>query len=64
MLYCNNKSTISIAHNQHEIIKHIEMDRHFIKEKLHYMVAWLAPHVSTQNQLANILTKGLSCIDF
>ena len=35
-LYCDNKSTISIAHNpvQHDQTKHIEIDRHFIKEKL------------------------------
>ena len=35
-LYCGNKSTISIAHNliQHDQTKHIEVDRHFIKEKL------------------------------
>ncbi|RVW27180.1 Retrovirus-related Pol polyprotein from transposon RE1 [Vitis vinifera] len=35
-LYCDNKSTINIAHNsiQHDRTKHIEIDRHFIKEKL------------------------------
>ena len=35
-LYSDNKSAISIAHNlvQHDRIKHIEVDRHFIKEKL------------------------------
>ena len=34
-LYCDNKSTINIAHNpvQHDRTKHIEIDRHFIKEK-------------------------------
>jgi len=34
-LYCNNKPTIRIAHNtiQHERIKRIEIDWHFIKEK-------------------------------
>ena len=35
-LYCDNKSTINIAHNpiQHDRTKHIEIDRHFIKENL------------------------------
>ena len=35
-LYCDNKLEISIAHNpvQHDQTKHIEIDRHFIKEKL------------------------------
>ena len=35
-LYCDNKSVINIAHNpiQHDRTKHIEVDRHFIEEKL------------------------------
>jgi hypothetical protein len=35
-LYCDNKSAIEIAHNpvQHDRTKHVEVDRHFIKEKL------------------------------
>ena len=35
-LYSDNKSAINIAHNpmQHDRTKHIEIDRHFIKEKL------------------------------
>ena len=35
-LYCDNKIAINIAHNtiQHDKIKHIEIDRHFMKEKL------------------------------
>ena len=35
-LYCDNRATIQIAHNlvQHNQTKHIEIDRHFIKEKL------------------------------
>ena len=34
-LYCDNKTTISIAHNlvQHDRTKDVEIDRHFIKEK-------------------------------
>ena len=32
-LFCDNKVAISIA-NQHDRTKHVEIDRHFIKEKL------------------------------
>ena len=33
-IYCDNKAAISIAHNliQRDQIKHIEVDRRFIKE--------------------------------
>lgn len=59
-LYCNNKSAISIAHNpvQHDRTKHIEIDRHFIKEKLDSGLI-CTPYVSTQGQLADVLTKWL-----
>ena len=35
-LYCDNKAAIDISHNlvQHDRTKHVEFDRHFIKEKL------------------------------
>ena len=35
-LYCDNKAAINIAHNlvQHDRTKHVEIDRHFIKERL------------------------------
>ena len=64
-LYRDNKSTISIAHNQvqHDQTKHIEIDRHFIKEKLDSRLI-CTPYVSTDHQLPDILTKGLSSIKF
>ena len=35
-LYCDNKAAINIAHNpvHHDRTKHVEVDRHFIKEKI------------------------------
>ena len=64
-LYCDNKSAISIAHNpvQYDQTKHIEVDRHFIKEKLDSGLI-CTPYVSSQGQLADILTKGLSSSNF
>ena len=35
-MYCDNQATISISKNpiHHDRTKHMEIDRHFIKEKL------------------------------
>ena len=35
-MYCDNKSVINIVHNlvKHDRTRHVEVDRHFIKEKL------------------------------
>ena len=58
-LYCDNKSAITIAHNpiQHNHTKHIEVDRHLIKEKLDSGLI-CTPFVSTGGQLVDVLTKG------
>ncbi|KAL2327360.1 hypothetical protein Fmac_020787 [Flemingia macrophylla] len=59
-LYCDNKSTMSIAYNpvQHDRTKHIEIDRHFIKDNLDRGFV-IAIHVPTELQISNIFTKGL-----
>ena len=58
--YCDNKSAINTVHNlmQHDRKKHIEVDMHFIKEKLDSGLI-CTPFISTRNQLAEVLTKGL-----
>jgi len=62
-LYCDNKSAISIAHNsvQHDKTKHVEVDRHFIKEKLDsgLICSLFIPYC---DQLADILTKGVPAV--
>ncbi|KAA3458615.1 Cysteine-rich RLK (RECEPTOR-like protein kinase) 8 [Gossypium australe] len=64
-LYCGNKSTINIAHNlvQHDHTKHIEVDRHFIKEKLDSDLI-CTPYIASSNQLEDVLTKGMPTSNF
>ena len=59
-LYCDNKAAINVAHNpvQHDRTKHVEIDRHFIKEKIKSGQICI-PFVASGEQLADILTKGL-----
>ena len=64
-LYCDNKSAINIAHNpvHHDRTKHVEIDRYFIKEKLESGLI-CTPFVPSEDQLADVLTKGLPCEQF
>ena len=50
-----------ISHNpiQHDLTKHVEIDRFFIKEKLDEMIVEL-PKIRSKDQLVDILTKGVS----
>lgn len=53
-------SVIVIAHNlvPHDRTKHVEIDKHFIKEKLENGLI-VMPYIPTVEQVANILTKRL-----
>ncbi|CAA7399485.1 unnamed protein product [Spirodela intermedia] len=55
------KSFIDIAHNsvQHDRTKHIEVDRHFIKEKIKEKIISTS-HVRSTEQVIDILAKGLA----
>ena len=60
-LNCDNKAAIDIAHNpvQHDRTKHVEVDRHFIKEKLEAKIIEVS-FVKSEDQLADVLTKAVT----
>ena len=59
-LYSDNQAAINISLNpvQHDRTKHVEVDRHFIKEKAEGGII-LMTYVPTKEQVADIFTKGL-----
>ena len=56
-LHCNNKNAINIAQNpvQHDRTKHVEIDRHFIKENVNNGTICM-PFVPTMQQIVDIPT--------
>ncbi|XP_068638415.1 beta-glucuronosyltransferase GlcAT14B-like [Aristolochia californica] len=60
-LHCDNKAAIAIAHNpvQHDRTKHVEVDRHFIKENLDAKIIQF-PFIQSESQLTDTLTKAVS----
>ena len=60
-LFCDNKAAMDISHNpvQHDRIKHVEVDWHFIKQNLDEKIILFA-FIKSEDQLADILTKVVS----
>lgn len=60
IVYCDNISAIYLSSNpvQHQRTKHIEIDIHFVREKVALGQVRVL-HVPSARQLADIFTKGL-----
>jgi hypothetical protein len=59
-IYCDNQSCIKLSENPvfHDRSKHIEIRYHFIRDRVQKGAVKLQ-YVSTNEQVADILTKGL-----
>jgi len=60
LVYCDNVSAIYLSTNpvQHQRTKHVEIDLHFVREKVAIGDVRVL-HVPTTSQFADIFTKGL-----
>ena len=65
LLWCDNVSALAIASNPmfHARTKHIEVDYHFVREKVLRRNLMLK-FISTHDQLADMFTKGLPSPQF
>jgi hypothetical protein len=60
LVYCNNISVVYLSNNlvQHQRTKHVEIDLHFVREKVAIGQVRVL-HVPTTSQFADVFTKGL-----
>jgi hypothetical protein len=60
LVYCDNVSAVYLSTNpvQHQRTKHVEIDLHFVQERV-ALGAVRVLHVPTTSQFPNVFTKGL-----
>ena len=65
VVYCDNISAVYMSSNpvQHQRTKHIEIDLHFVRERV-ALGEIRVLHVPTSSQFADIFTKGLPTLIF
>jgi hypothetical protein len=65
LVYCDNINVVYLSTNpvQHQRIKHVEIDLHFVREKISIGQVHVL-HVSTTSWFADIFMKGLPCSVF
>jgi hypothetical protein len=65
LVYCDNINAVYLSTNpiQHQRTKHVEIDLHFVREKIAKGQVRVL-HIPTTSQFANIFTKGLLSLVF
>jgi len=60
LVYCDNVSAVYLSSNpvQHQRTKHVEIDLHFVRERVAIGAVHVL-HVPTTSQFADVFTKGL-----
>jgi hypothetical protein len=63
LIYCDNISAVYLSTNlvQHQCIKHVEIDLHFVREKAAIGQVRIL-HVPTTSQFTDIFMKGLPSV--
>jgi hypothetical protein len=65
LVYCENVVAVYLSTNlvQHQRTKHVEIDLHFVRDRVAIGDVWVL-HVLTTSQFAYIFTKGLPSLTF